>query len=97
MAILDRVLSAAREGTLAGERGPAADEEFVLQHVDGIEASGFTAHYKLPHYVDFESNLNVLERAVQHTASHRQQDTARKQEVLKQLESEESAGAPSDR
>jgi alpha-D-ribose 1-methylphosphonate 5-triphosphate synthase subunit PhnI len=97
MAILDRVLSAAREGTLAGERGPAADEEFVLQHVDGIEASGFTAHYKLPHYVDFESNLNVLERAVQHAASHRQQDTARKQEVLKQLESEESAGAPSDR
>jgi alpha-D-ribose 1-methylphosphonate 5-triphosphate synthase subunit PhnI len=97
MAILDRVLSAAREGTLAGESGPAADEEFVLQHVDGIEASGFTAHYKLPHYVDFEANLNVLERAVQHTASRTEQDTIHKQEVLKQLEPEESAGAPGDK
>jgi alpha-D-ribose 1-methylphosphonate 5-triphosphate synthase subunit PhnI len=91
MAILDRVLSAAREGTLAGERGPAADEEFVLQHIDGIEASGFTAHYKLPHYVDFESNMNVLERAVQHTASHTAQDTERKQQVLKRLESANAA------
>jgi alpha-D-ribose 1-methylphosphonate 5-triphosphate synthase subunit PhnI len=96
MAILDRVLSSAKEGALAGERGPAADEEFVLQHIDGIEASGFTAHYKLPHYVDFESTLNVLERAVEHTASHTEKDALRRQEVLRRLERNESAGAPSD-
>jgi alpha-D-ribose 1-methylphosphonate 5-triphosphate synthase subunit PhnI len=97
MAILDRVLSSAKEGTLAGERGPAADEEFVLQHIDGIEASGFTAHYKLPHYVDFESNLNVLERAVEHTASHTEQEALRKQEVLKRLERDESASPAGDK
>jgi alpha-D-ribose 1-methylphosphonate 5-triphosphate synthase subunit PhnI len=97
MAILDRVLSSVKEGALAGERGPAADEEFVLQHIDGIEASGFTAHYKLPHYVDFESNLNVLERAVDHTASHTEQDARRKQEVLGRLERDEAAGPASDK
>lgn len=37
---------------------PAEDEEFVLYHIDGIEASGFTAHWKLPHYVDFQADLN---------------------------------------
>jgi alpha-D-ribose 1-methylphosphonate 5-triphosphate synthase subunit PhnI len=66
MAILDSVLSQARAGSLSGESGPAADEEFVLLHSDGIEASGFTAHYKLPHYVTFEADLRVLERARDH-------------------------------
>lgn len=37
---------------------PAEDEEFVLYHIDGIEASGFVAHWKLPHYVDFQADLN---------------------------------------
>ena len=69
----------------------------MLQHIDGIEASGFTAHYKLPHYVDFESNLNVLERAVDHTASHTEQDARRKQEVLGRLERDEAAGPASDK
>lgn len=62
MAMLDRVLSAAKESGVHGESGPAANEEFVLLHIDGIEASGFTAHYKLPHYVSFQSDISVLER-----------------------------------
>jgi len=37
-------------------------------HVDGVEASGFTAHYKLPHYVSFQSDISVLERARKHHA-----------------------------
>ncbi len=68
MAILDSVLTQARAGSLSGESGPAADEEFVLLHCDGIEASGFVAHYKLPHYVTFEADLRVLDRARDHVA-----------------------------
>jgi alpha-D-ribose 1-methylphosphonate 5-triphosphate synthase subunit PhnI len=67
MAILDSVLTQAKHHGLSGESGPAANEEFVLLHSDGIEASGFTAHYKLPHYVTFEADLKVLDRAVSHT------------------------------
>jgi alpha-D-ribose 1-methylphosphonate 5-triphosphate synthase subunit PhnI len=70
MAILDSVLTQVRSGGLSGESGPAADEEFVLLHSDGIEASGFTAHYKLPHYVTFEADLQVLERAKRHAAAN---------------------------
>ncbi len=69
MGILDSVLSQAKRNGLSGESGPAANEEFVLLHSDGIEASGFTAHYKLPHYVTFEADLKVLERAVDHVES----------------------------
>jgi alpha-D-ribose 1-methylphosphonate 5-triphosphate synthase subunit PhnI len=62
-------LSAAKEGGVHGESGPVADEEFVLSHVDGVEASGFTAHYKLPHYVSFQSDICVLERTREHHAA----------------------------
>lgn len=52
MAILDRAMQA------RVPRAPAEDEEFVIQHIDGIEAQGFTNHWKLPHYVDFQSELD---------------------------------------
>lgn len=35
-----------------------SDEEFVLYHVDSIEATGFISHLKLPHYVTFQAKLN---------------------------------------
>ena len=41
---------------------PAQDEEFVLYHGDNVEASGFVQHLKLPHYVDFQSELVLLAR-----------------------------------
>ncbi|MHB8171755.1 MAG: carbon-phosphorus lyase complex subunit PhnI [Thermincolia bacterium] len=52
MAVLDRTMQVERP------HAPCEDEEFVLSHIDGIESSGFTAHWKLPHYVDFQSELN---------------------------------------
>ncbi len=70
-AILDSVLTQARASSLSGETGPAADEEFVLLHSDGIEASGFVSHFKLPHYVTFAADLSVLERARDHAARRR--------------------------
>lgn len=42
---------------------PAEDQEFVLYHTDGIEAMGFCNHWKLPHYVDFLSDLDRLRKA----------------------------------
>lgn len=37
---------------------PAHEEEFVLYHTEPIESSGFCIHYKLPHYVTFNSTLD---------------------------------------
>jgi alpha-D-ribose 1-methylphosphonate 5-triphosphate synthase subunit PhnI len=58
MALVDRAL----RGRELGEEpaSPAQDEEFVLYHGDNVEASGFVQHLKLPHYVDFQSELVLL-------------------------------------
>ena len=58
MGILDRTTR-----SKAPHKAPAEDEEFVLYHIDGIEASGFVAHWKLPHYVTFQSTLDRLRRS----------------------------------
>lgn len=39
---------------------PALEEEFVLSHTESVEASGFCIHYKLPHYVTFQSSLEAM-------------------------------------
>lgn len=41
---------------------PAQNEEFVLSHCDNIQATGFVEHIKLPHYVDFQSELELIRR-----------------------------------
>ncbi|MBL3569708.1 carbon-phosphorus lyase complex subunit PhnI [Rhodovulum sp. BSW8] len=41
---------------------PAQDAEFVISHGDNIQASGFLEHIKLPHYVDFQSELELVRR-----------------------------------
>jgi alpha-D-ribose 1-methylphosphonate 5-triphosphate synthase subunit PhnI len=43
-------------------KGPAQDEEFVLAHADNLQASGFIEHLKLPHYVDFQAELELVRR-----------------------------------
>jgi alpha-D-ribose 1-methylphosphonate 5-triphosphate synthase subunit PhnI len=58
MALVDRALRAEEFGE---ERvAPAQDEEFVLSHSDNVQATGFVEHLKLPHYVDFQSELILL-------------------------------------
>ena len=42
---------------------PSEDQEFVLTHIDGIESMGFTNHFKLPHYVSFQSDLDRLRKS----------------------------------
>jgi alpha-D-ribose 1-methylphosphonate 5-triphosphate synthase subunit PhnI len=58
MALVDRALRA--EELSENATSPAQDEEFVLSHSDSVEASGFVQHLKLPHYVDFQSELVVV-------------------------------------
>ena len=55
MALVDRSLRAAELGEEAA--APAQLQEFVLSHCDNVEATGFVEHLKLPHYVDFQSEL----------------------------------------
>jgi alpha-D-ribose 1-methylphosphonate 5-triphosphate synthase subunit PhnI len=58
MALVDRALRAAELGEQA--KAPAQMQEFVLSHSDNVEASGFVQHLKLPHYVDFQSELELV-------------------------------------
>ena len=65
MSLVDRALRARDLGE--DVTAPAQDEEFVLYHSDNIEATGFVEHLKLPHYVDFQSELENL-RTIRRTA-----------------------------
>ncbi|WP_341907866.1 carbon-phosphorus lyase complex subunit PhnI [Polaromonas sp. YR568] len=60
MALVDRALRARELGEVAV--APAQDEEFVLSHSDNLESSGFVQHLKLPHYVDFQSELELVRK-----------------------------------
>ncbi|MEP9353923.1 carbon-phosphorus lyase complex subunit PhnI [Xanthobacter sp. KR7-65] len=60
MALVDRSL---RFKELGEEKSaPAQDEEFVLSHCDNVQATGFVEHLKLPHYVDFQAELDLIRR-----------------------------------
>ncbi|MFL9865066.1 carbon-phosphorus lyase complex subunit PhnI [Paraburkholderia fungorum] len=73
MALVDRALRAEELGeTLAS---PTQDIEFMLSHSDNVEASGFVQHLKLPHYVDFQSELELVRRLrAQHGVEDKSQD-----------------------
>ncbi|MCU0567996.1 MAG: carbon-phosphorus lyase complex subunit PhnI [Oculatellaceae cyanobacterium Prado106] len=58
MALVDRALQAKELGEAVAN--PAQDEEFVLSHSDNVEAQGFVQHLKLPHYIDFQAELNLV-------------------------------------
>ncbi len=44
-------------------KGSATEEEFFLYHTEPVEASGFCIHFKLPHYVTFQSALDAMRDA----------------------------------
>ncbi|MDX2158140.1 MAG: carbon-phosphorus lyase complex subunit PhnI [Hyphomicrobiaceae bacterium] len=60
MSIVDRALKGSELGEAA--RYPAQQEEFVLYHADNVEAAGFVEHLKLPHYVDFQGELELIRK-----------------------------------
>ena len=74
MALVDRALRATELGE--DVTAPAQDHEFVLYHSDNIEATGFVEHLKLPHYVDFQSELENLRTIRAALAREAQQEAA---------------------
>jgi alpha-D-ribose 1-methylphosphonate 5-triphosphate synthase subunit PhnI len=73
MALVDRAMRAAELGE--DVTAPAQNVEFVLYHSDNIEATGFVEHLKLPHYVDFQSELQNVRRM----RAEQQRDAERKE------------------
>jgi alpha-D-ribose 1-methylphosphonate 5-triphosphate synthase subunit PhnI len=74
MAIVDRAL---KSRTLAEATDyPAQQEEFVLYHADNVEAAGFVEHLKMPHYVDFQGELELLRRMRREQLERTAADTA---------------------
>ncbi|MBO6506947.1 MAG: carbon-phosphorus lyase complex subunit PhnI [Roseibium sp.] len=72
MAMVDRSL---RIHELGEEQvAPAQDTEFVLSHSDNIQATGFVEHLKLPHYVDFQAELDLVRRMRAEWFEKRQQE-----------------------
>jgi alpha-D-ribose 1-methylphosphonate 5-triphosphate synthase subunit PhnI len=67
MALVDRSLRAAELDEATG--APAQDVEFVLSHCDNVQATGFVEHLKLPHYVDFQSELELVRKLRAETES----------------------------
>ncbi len=87
MALVDRALRAPELGESV--RFPAQQPEFVLYHSDNVEASGFVQHLKLPHYVDFQAELQLVRQLRQeHQAKQRDKQQAASQGA-------DSAQAPS--
>lgn len=60
MALVERALRWKELGEEPGS--PTQDEEFVLSHCDNVQATGFVEHLKLPHYVDFQAELDLVRR-----------------------------------
>tara|TARA_R110000868_G_scaffold265504_2_gene524377 strand:+ start:10224 stop:11342 length:1119 start_codon:yes stop_codon:yes gene_type:complete len=60
MALVDRAMRAREMGEQI--MGPAQDEEFIMEHSDNVQATGFVEHIKLPHYVDFQGELELVRR-----------------------------------
>ena len=73
MALVDRALRWAELGE-ADVGAPAQDAEFALCHGDNIQASGFLEHIKLPHYVDFQSEIELVRRMRREAAESRMTD-----------------------
>ena len=69
MSLVDRALRWKELGE-DNTGAPAQDEEFVLMHADNIQATGFLEHIKLPHYVDFQAELELVRKLRRQALAH---------------------------
>ena len=75
MALVDRALRWEELGE-DNVGAPAQDAEFVLYHGDNIQATGFLEHIKLPHYVDFQSELELVRKLRREAGADQVQEAA---------------------
>lgn len=74
MALIDRAQRA--DEFAESRRYPVQDEEFVFYHTDSVASSGMVQHLKLPHYVDFQAQVQLMsEIADEQSARSRISDT----------------------
>lgn len=88
MSLVDRALRTQELGDAI--TSPAQQQEFVLYHSDNVEASGFVQHLKLPHYVDFQAELELVRRL---RAEHAAKYGAQAPDADKANEADEAASA----
>jgi alpha-D-ribose 1-methylphosphonate 5-triphosphate synthase subunit PhnI len=77
MSLCDRALRAREFGE--DITAAAQDEEFVISHSDNVQATGFVEHLKLPHYVDFQAELDLVRRMRAEHDAKSAPDDARKE------------------
>ncbi|MBD2198622.1 MULTISPECIES: carbon-phosphorus lyase complex subunit PhnI [Calothrix] len=87
MALVDRAMRAEELGETI--QGPAQNVEFVLLHSDNVEAQGFVQHLKLPHYIDFQSELNLVRKIRQQQVNNQSSDLTVMPEESQVSESQE--------
>ncbi|MBD2213711.1 carbon-phosphorus lyase complex subunit PhnI [Nostoc linckia FACHB-104] len=87
MALVDRAMRAEELGETI--QGPAQNVEFVLLHSDNVEAQGFVQHLKLPHYIDFQAELNLVRKIRQQQVNNQSSDLTVIPEESQQEESQE--------
>ena len=75
MALVDRALRWEELGE-DDVGAPAQDAEFVLYHADNIQATGFLEHIKLPHYVDFQAELELIRKLRREAGAEQVQEAA---------------------
>lgn len=75
MALVDRALRWEELGE-DNQGAPVQDTEFVLYHSDNIQATGFLEHIKLPHYVDFQSELELVRKLRREAGADAQKEAA---------------------
>jgi len=68
MALVDRAMGAEELGEPV--TAPAQNIEFVMSHSDNVEAQGFVQHLKLPHYIDFQAELQMIRQIRQEQIPH---------------------------
>ncbi|MBD2203850.1 carbon-phosphorus lyase complex subunit PhnI [Calothrix sp. FACHB-1219] len=87
MALVDRAMRAEELGETI--QGPAQNVEFVLLHSDNVEAQGFVQHLKLPHYIDFQAELNLVRKIRQQQVNNQSSDLTAMPEESQVSESQE--------
>ncbi|MGD1715126.1 carbon-phosphorus lyase complex subunit PhnI [Hydrocoleum sp. CS-953] len=87
MALVDRAMQAKELGEEI--EGPAQDPEFVLYHSDNVEAQGFVQHLKLPHYIDFQAEINLVRKLQSEQKNHQNLEVNGKSK-LEEVTSEKS-------
>jgi alpha-D-ribose 1-methylphosphonate 5-triphosphate synthase subunit PhnI len=64
--------------SVGGDYIMAADFEMIMHHLDGIESFGMTNHFKLPHYVTFQTDYQIFKCAQKYADDKKVQEGEQK-------------------